>query len=196
MDSKMIYAIGRNYVAHAQELGHGVNRGSPIVFFKPPASIVKSGATVQLPAFSQDVQFETEVAFKFGPELEISELCIANDLTARDKQREAQKNLEPWGLAKGFKSSCGLGNWVKAKNINLQDLKFTCELNGKLAQEGHTKNMIFDFETIRAYLTENFPVEADDIVLTGTTSGVRTLKPGDHLKMELVGLSQATWKYE
>src|SRR5580704_12537855 len=136
----MIYGIGRNYEGHAKELANIVpaKEGDPMVFFKPDAGIVLSGEKVKLPDFSKNVQFELEMAFKFGKNLEVAEICVANDLTARDTQRQAQEAKAPWCLAKGFKQSCGLGNWVKAEGHNLDDLELRLTLNGKLAQHGFT----------------------------------------------------------
>jgi 2-keto-4-pentenoate hydratase/2-oxohepta-3-ene-1,7-dioic acid hydratase in catechol pathway len=191
----MIYGIGRNYAAHAKELGNSVPKGNPIVFFKPDGAIVQSGK-VKLPHFSTNVQFEVELAFKFGKNLEISEICVANDLTARDKQREAQDTKAPWGLAKGFKQSCGLGNWVKARGIDLSTLELRLTHNDRLAQHGFTKDMIFDVPTLTKYLIENFPVIPGDIVLTGTPEGVGTVRAGDLVKAEIVGVSEAQWIYE
>jgi acylpyruvate hydrolase len=190
----MIYGIGRNYAAHAKELGNAVSKGDPIVFFKPDAGIVYSG-NVKLPSFSKNVQFEVELAFKFGSHLEVSEICVANDLTARDKQREAQETKAPWGLAKGFKQSCGLGNWVSAKGIDLSALELRLTHNDKLAQKGFTKNMLFDVPTLVRYLSGNFPVQNGDIVLTGTPEGVGTVVAGDQVTAELVGLSRGQWTF-
>ena len=193
----MIYGIGRNYADHAKELGNASSStlGSPIVFFKPDAAIVQSGGTVKLPGFSTDVHYEVELAFRFGPKLEVSEICVANDLTARDKQREAQASKSPWGLAKGFKQSCGIGPWVKAQGHELQNLELRLTVNGVLKQKGHTRDMIFNVETLAHYLRENFPVVPGDICLTGTPSGVGPLQAGDKVVAEIVGVSQAHWQY-
>lgn len=192
----MIYGIGRNYASHARELGNTVPQGAPIVFFKPDASIVKSGEKIKLPPFSKNVQFEVELAFRFGTSLEVSEVCVANDLTARDKQREAQETKAPWGLAKGFKQSCGLGNWVPITGHDLSKLELRLTHNGKLAQHGFTKDMIFNVETLVKYLTQTFPVVPGDIVLTGTPEGVGTVVAGDTVIAELVGLSTGQWTFE
>ena len=192
----MIYAIGRNYASHAKELGNTVPKGSPIVFFKPPACAVQSGETVRLPAFSKNVQYEVELAFKFGPDLEVAEIAVANDLTARDKQREAQETKSPWGLAKGFKQSCGLGNWVSAKSLDLKNLELRMTHNGKLVQHGFTRDMLFGVPTLAAYLKENFPVQPGDICLTGTPEGVGPVTSGDVVIAEIVGLSRGEWKFQ
>jgi acylpyruvate hydrolase len=194
----MIYGIGRNYAGHAKELGNTAPKADsePMVFFKPNAAIVVSGEKVKLPNFSKNVQFELEMAFRFGKNLEVVEICVANDLTARDIQRQAQEAKSPWSLAKGFKQSCGLGNWVDATGYDLRSLELRLTLNGRLAQHGFTKDMIFDVPTLVRYLTERFPVVPGDIVLTGTPEGVGTVVSGDIVVAELVGISKAEWTYE
>jgi acylpyruvate hydrolase len=196
MVSSMIYAVGRNYAAHAKELGNEISKDEPVIFFKPPNSVVHSGQKVKLPNFSKNVQYELELAFRFGKNLEISDVSVAIDLTARDKQREAQDKKAPWALAKGFKQSCGLGPWVKAKGLDLQNLELKLLHNGRLAQHGFTKDMVFNVETIAQYLIERFPVEPGDIVLTGTPEGVGTVVAGDKVFAEIVGVSQGEWNYE
>ncbi len=191
----MIYCVGRNYASHAKELGNAVPQ-APIIFFKPPASIVESGVTISLPSFSQNVQFEVELAVKLDRNLLPTEVCVANDLTARDKQKEAQDTKTPWGLAKGFKQSCGLGNWVSTQDIKLDNLQLRLTHNGKLAQNGFTKDMIFPVPVIIEYLKKCFPVQPGDIILTGTPEGVGTLKPGDEILAELVGLSSGQWTFQ
>lgn len=192
----MIYCIGRNYAAHAKELGNEAPRGVPIVFFKPPATMVLSGESVRLPPFSKDVHYEVELAFRFGKQMEAAEICVANDLTARDMQRQAQDSKSPWGLAKGFKQSCGLGNWVDARNLDLQNLELKLMVNGVLKQHGYTKDMVFPVTALIRYLKETFPVLPGDVVLTGSPEGVGPLKRGDRVDAEIVGLSQAFWTYE
>ena len=200
----MIYGIGRNYAKHAQELGNSVPQSAPIVFFKPDAGIVKSSQTVTLPKFSNEVHYEGEVAFRFGKNLEISEITIANDLTARDKQKEAQESKSPWALAKGFKQSTGLGNWIPASKTDLGTLAVQVLLNDRQVQLGFTKDMIFNFEFLQKYLTETFPVQPGDIVLTGTPEGVGPIKSGDHISMSLFSggleeknlLCQARWDFK
>lgn len=194
MENGVIYCVGRNYSSHAKELGNTVP-DKPMIFFKPDGALVSSGP-VKLPAFSNEVHYETEVAFRFGPKLEISELAIANDLTARDVQRECQKKGQPWSLAKGFIHSCGIGNFVPSHGLDLKSLEFKSTLNGKPAQHGFTRDMIFDFETLITFLKSHFPIAPGDIVLTGTPEGVGPVRAGDVLEMEICGLSKAQFQFE
>ena len=192
----MIYGIGRNYLAHAKELGHAPPLEEPIVFFKPEGGIFYSDETVPLPPFSKLIHHELEVAYRYDNSLQISEITISNDLTARDKQREAMDKKLPWSLSKGFKFSCGLGSWVNSKGIDLQSLEITLEVNGKLVQHGFTKNMIFSISQIDTYLKANFPIKSGDIVLTGTPEGVGPVASGDELFAEIKGICSATWRFK
>jgi acylpyruvate hydrolase len=166
------------------------------VFFKPGAAAVSSGQTVYLPSFSNEVHYEVELAFRFGSDLDVFEICVANDLTARDKQKEAQDSKGPWGLAKGFKQSCGLGNWTSAHGVDLDALELRMLLNGKLVQRGFTKDMIFNVPALATFLKEFFPIQPGDIVLTGTPPGVGPLKPGDQIQAEITGLSRGEWFFK
>lgn len=191
----MIYGIGRNYHDHAKELGNPVPQGDPVVFLKPPESAVPTGSQVTLPKFSTNVHYEVELAFRFGSNLEVADICVANDLTARDYQRKAQEGKLPWAVAKGFKQSCGLGNWVSAQGVDLANLELQLELNGELKQRGFTKDLIFDVPRLVSYLTTTFPIAPGDIVLTGTPAGVGPIQSGDEIKAQIMGLSFGHWTY-
>jgi 2-keto-4-pentenoate hydratase/2-oxohepta-3-ene-1,7-dioic acid hydratase in catechol pathway len=191
----MIYGIGRNYAAHAKELGNAVPRGQPIVFFKPSAALAPAGTVIALPSFSTNVHFECELALRLGPDLEISEFTVALDLTARDKQKEAQDTKAPWGLAKGFKQSCPIGTWVSAKGVNLDNLELKLNLDGEPKQHGFTKDMIFKTQDLVKFLIQNFPVEAGDVILTGTPEGVGPVVSGQRIEAEIVKHCQAAWAF-
>ncbi len=183
----MIYCVGRNYADHAKELGNDIP-SEPLIFFKPPASIVMSGETIYLPKSSNQVQFECELAIKLNKDLIPGDITIANDLTARDLQKKAQENGKPWSLAKGFKQSCGLGSWMRTESRfgkELENLKIRMLHNDRVAQEDFTKNMIFPPSKVIDFLKQTFPIVAQDIVLTGTPAGVSNVQPGDSVCAEL-----------
>lgn len=195
----MIYCVGRNYADHAKELGNKVPE-KPIIFFKPPASIVKSGEKVILPSFSNNVQYEVELALFIGVNFEVTHFTVANDLTCRDQQKLAKENGTPWSLAKGFKQSCGLGPWLpvsilEKKNMNLQNLELRLYQNNQLRQQGFTKDMIFPIDKIISYVRDAFPLEPGDIILTGTPSGVGQINPGDIIMAEISGVMEALWQF-
>ena len=116
------------------------------------------------------------------------------------KQREAQESKTPWSLAKGFKQSCGLGAWLSVKeladsDLEFSDLELTLTHNGKLAQKGYTRDMMFDIPTILKFLKNHFPLQPNDIILTGTPEGVATLKAGDEIVAEITGFCKAQWSF-
>ncbi|MBK9295177.1 MAG: fumarylacetoacetate hydrolase family protein [Oligoflexia bacterium] len=194
----MIYCVGRNYAEHAKELGNKAP-GEPIIFFKPPASIVKTGEKINLPKFSNNVQFEAELAIFIGVDYQVTHFTIACDFTARDQQKTAKQEGLPWSLAKGFKQSCGLGPWLpvsilEKKNLTLQNLELRLYQNNEVKQHGFTKDMVFSIDKIISHVKENFPLEPGDIILTGTPSGVSSIKSGDYLLAEIVGIVEANWQ--
>ena len=172
----------RRGAAHAKEMGASVP-DKPMIFLK-----AGSTATVlrDIPLFhgSKDIHHELEIALRFGStpdasgRLQFDGAAIAIDLTARDIQAELKKNSHPWTLAKSFKYSCPISAFASLP-AEIPHFKFELKVNGETRQSGDTHDMVFDFETLRAYVCENFPVEPGDLLLTGTPSGVAALKAGD-----------------
>lgn len=192
-----IWAVGRNYGEHAKELGNAVPTpaGDPMIFLKAGSSIVENGETFRLPHFSQDVHHELEVALRFGPQMEWSEITLALDLTARDVQARLKAQGHPWTLAKSFQSSCPLGPLVSIPaGCDLQNLEFELRVNGAIRQKGHTSDMIHSIENLRRYVLEHFPVVEGDLLLTGTPAGVAALRTGDRIEAKIQGLVEAQWQ--
>jgi acylpyruvate hydrolase len=179
---KNIWAVGRNYAAHAKELGHSVT-AKPMIFLKA-GSCGAVARDIPLWRGSNDIHHEVEIALRFGNlpdlkgKLQFDGAAIALDLTARDIQTELKANSHPWTLAKSFRHSCPLSAIVSIPPM-APHFKFTLDVNGETRQRGDTRNMLFDFETLRNYVFDNFPVEPGDLLLTGTPEGVAALKPGD-----------------
>jgi acylpyruvate hydrolase len=177
-----IWAVGRNYKAHAKEMGAAVT-SKPMIFLKAGSS-ASLERDVPLYAGSKEIHHELEIALRFGPDLDaagqlqFNAAAVALDLTARDIQAELKTNSHPWTLAKSFKHSCPLSAMV-AITSTVPHFEFQLTVNDVLRQTGNTRDMIFDFETLRRYVCENFPVEPGDLLLTGTPSGVASLKPND-----------------
>jgi 2-keto-4-pentenoate hydratase/2-oxohepta-3-ene-1,7-dioic acid hydratase in catechol pathway len=198
-----IWAVGRNYGEHAKELGNQVpsSGGEPLIFLKAGSTAVPNQGSFRLPHFTDDVHFEVELALRFGHDLTFDALTLAIDLTARDLQTKLKNQGHPWTLAKSFRDSCCLGDFValseareKADGFDLQALEFRLKVNGETRQVGHTQDMIHTAEKLRLYVTERFPVEAGDVLLTGTPQGVGKVNPGDHLIAEISGLLEAEWR--
>jgi acylpyruvate hydrolase len=192
-----IWAVGRNYVEHAKELGNQVSSSNedPMIFLKAGSSIVPNEGRFALPKFSSDIHHECEVAFRFGPHLNFDEMTIALDLTARDVQTKLKTAGHPWTLAKSFKASCPIGPFIKFSG-DPQALHFILKVNGEIRQSGQTSDMVHSVEKLRLYVLDRFPVVPGDLLLTGTPKGVALVKPGDRIEAEIEGLLKATWNVD
>lgn len=189
-----IYCIGRNYVAHIEELGNS-RPDMPIIFSKPQTALNFTD-TITLPTISNDVHFETELVVLIGKGgKNISEADalthvggygIGLDLTAREIQAKLQKNGWPWELAKGFDGSAAISKFVPADTFSdVANIHFSMDFNGKRRQNGHTANMIFPITFQIAFLSRYFTLREGDILFTGTPEGVGKLTSGDKLALAL-----------
>jgi 2-keto-4-pentenoate hydratase/2-oxohepta-3-ene-1,7-dioic acid hydratase in catechol pathway len=187
-----IVAVGRNYAAHAAELGHEVP-DVPLTFFKPSTAVIGPTEAIAYPPFSSDVQHEAELAVVIGrmcrevplervPEVILGYTC-ANDVTARDvQQREGQ-----WARAKGFDTSCPLGPWIETE-LDPSDLAITCTVNGELRQTGRTSLMVRSVAELIVHISEAMTLLPGDVVLTGTPAGVGPLHVGDEVAVSVEGI--------
>ena len=197
-----IICVGRNYREHAKELGNEVP-SEPLLFFKPPSSLLAPGGIVRMPPESSRVDFEGELALVIGRRATrlaagadwrsyIRGFTIANDVTARDLQKkEAQ-----WTRAKGFDTFCPVGPIV-SDEIDL-DAGVTVEtrVNDELRQQGSSLDFIFSVPELLAYITAAITLEPGDLLLTGTPSGVGPLKPGDRVDVSIPGLGVLSNTFE
>jgi 2-keto-4-pentenoate hydratase/2-oxohepta-3-ene-1,7-dioic acid hydratase in catechol pathway len=187
-----IVCIGRNYAAHARELGNDVP-AEPLLFLKPPSSLLAPGGVVVLPPESARVEHEAELVVVIGrraARVSASEAssCVfgytaAGDITARDLQR---KDVQ-FTRAKGFDTFCPVGPWIET-DLQPGALRVRCTVNAELRQDGTTDQMIFDVPTLVAYVSAAMTLEPGDIILTGTPSGVGPLAPGDSLCIDISGI--------
>ena len=186
-----VICIGRNYAEHAKEFGNKVPE-QPIFFCKPDTSVVTRNRPFFYPDFSNDIQYETEIVLKIsrlGKHIEerfasryYQELTIGIDLTARDLQKECKKNGRPWEIAKGFDDSAPLGEFVSKEDYpNLYDLNFSLTKNDKVVQQGNTKDLIFNFEQLIAYISRFITLKIGDLIFTGTPAGVGPVNINDRL---------------
>lgn len=188
-----VVGFGRTYSEHAKELGNEVPP-EPLMFLKPNTSVVGHGEPVTLPAFSQEVSFEGELAVVIGrickdvPAEKASDVIfgytIANDLTARDAQRTDPQ----WARAKGFDGSCPLGPWIETELEDPDDVAITTRLNGEVRQDGSTRDMIWPVSELVARASEAFTLLPGDVIMTGTPAGVGLVNAGDIVEIELEGL--------
>ena len=191
-----IVCVGRNYAAHAKELGNDVP-AEPLLFLKPPSSLIGDGESILLPTVSKQVEYEGEIGVVLSKRLRqataeqardaIGFLVAANDVTARD----LQKSDSQWTRAKGFDTFCCVGP-TGSVPAELSQLRVTTRVNGVVRQEGRASSMVFDIPTLLAYISQVMTLEPGDLVLTGTPEGVGTLAPGDVVEVEIDGVSRVS----
>ena len=191
-----IVCVGRNYAAHAKELGNDVP-SEPLIFLKPPSSLIRTGESIRLPVVSKQVEYEGEIGVVIGSRLRraglaearsaIAGIVAANDVTARD----LQKSDSQWTRAKGFDTFCAVGDIASAP-ADLSTLVVRTRVNGQVRQEGRYTQLVFDIPTVLAYISAVMTLEAGDLVLTGTPEGVGTLNAGDVVEVEIDGVSRVS----
>ncbi len=187
-----IIAIGRNYAEHAKELNNPVPT-VPVIFTKPDTALLKDNKPFYHPDFSEDVHHEIEVVLKISKEGKhisekfadgyYDEIALGIDFTARDiQQRHKEKGL-PWELAKAFDNSAPVSTFLpKSQFADIYGLNFHLDVNGQTRQAGNTKNLLFSFEYIIAFVSKYFTLKKGDLIFTGTPQGVAKVNVGDRLE--------------
>lgn len=188
-----IVCVGRNYAEHARELGNEVPR-EPLLFLKPPSSLIPAAQPIVLPAMSNRVEYEGEIGVLVGSMLThaseaqaaaaVSGVLAANDVTARDLQRSDSQ----WTRAKGFDTFCPVGP-VHAPPADFNTLSVVTTVNGQEKQRGAAALMVFTIPALLAYISRVMTLEPGDLVLTGTPAGVGTLAAGDEVQVDVPGFS-------
>jgi len=192
-----IICIGRNYAGHARELNHPLPE-VPVFFMKPESSVILNNDPFFLPGFSNEVHYEAEIVLKImrlGKNIEkqfahryYQDIGIGIDFTARDLQRECIKEGKPWEIAKAFDGSAVLGKFIKKEKLPDPDaVDFQLDLNGQTVQKGNTRDLIFSFGTIIAYVSKFITLKTGDLIFTGTPEGVGPVKINDHLVASVEG---------
>jgi 2-keto-4-pentenoate hydratase/2-oxohepta-3-ene-1,7-dioic acid hydratase in catechol pathway len=188
-----IVCIGRNYPEHAKELGNDVPK-EPLIFFKPPSSLIAPDEPIVLPRISERVDYEGEVAAIIGRRFRIlpagedisayilGYTCL-NDVTARDLQRRDGQ----FTRGKGFDTFCPLGPLIET-SLDLADATLETFVNGTRKQFGHTSEMIFSLDVIIRYIAQVMTLEPGDVIATGTPSGVGSLAAGDVVEVSVNGV--------
>ncbi len=190
--------IGKNYLAHAREMG-GDAPQEPMFFFKPENAVPSQPGVFPYPDFSKDVQFEVELAVRIDrPARNVTEADAASyysqvslgiDFTARDLQRRQRELGYPWEVCKAFEDSAPVGSWVSLDSLkkDVQDLTIELQVNRKLVQKGNTSLMIFPVSRLISHVSRYVTIDPGDIILTGTPEGVGPVSPGDVLEAYLEG---------
>lgn len=185
-----IVCVGRNYAAHAAELGSEVPK-EPLIFLKPPSAVVVEGGPVRIPHDAGRVDFEGEIGLVISRRCRrVSEaeawshvggVVAVNDVTARDLQRKDSQ----WTRAKGLDTFCPVGNVVDARQVEPDDLALTTRVNGKVRQQAGTEQMVFPLRRLVSFISHVMTLEAGDLVATGTPEGVGPLAAGDVVEVSL-----------
>lgn len=191
-----IVCIGRNYAEHAREFGNEIPK-APIMFLKPNTAVIGPGAEIKLPADSERVDFEAELAVVIGvggrdipaerAMQSVLGYTIANDVTARDQQKADGQ----WTRAKGHDTFCPLGPWIET-NFDPSDAAIQTELDGELKQDSRTSLLLNDVPTLIEYISAVMTLRPLDIILTGTPAGVAPMKPGQSVSITIEGLGTLT----
>ena len=189
-----IVCVGRNYRAHAAEMGSDVPK-EPLLFLKPPSSIIREGEAIKLHTVSSHIEFEGEIGLVLGHRLSrgseddarraLTHVVALNDVTARD----LQKTDGQWARAKGMDTFCPLGKPAPAPD-DLDAISLITRVNGVERQRALGGDMVFKIPFLLSYISHFLTLEAGDIVATGTPAGTKKLEVGDVVEVELEGLSR------
>jgi len=186
-----IIAIGRNYAEHAKELNNPVP-AVPVIFMKPDTAVLKDNKPFYHPEFSTDIHHEIELVLKVSKEGKhiaqkfasayFDEIGLGIDFTARDIQQKHKEKGLPWELAKAFDNSAPVSKFIpKSEFKDLGNLNIRLDLNDNTVQEGNTKDLLFSFEYIIAFVSQYITLKKGDLIFTGTPKGVGKVNIGDHL---------------
>lgn len=184
-----IVCVGRNYRAHAKELGHEVPT-EPLLFLKPPSALLAPEGNIELTPMSSRVEYEGEIAVVIGTQLRngderrareaIFGVTCANDVTARDLQK---KDVQ-FTRAKGFDTFCPVGPWIETE-IDVANVQICTRVNGAERQRGAASEMVFPIASLISFISRVMTLEPGDLVLTGTPEGVGPLEPRDVVEVEI-----------
>ncbi len=192
-----VIAIGRNYIDHAKELNNPVPQ-KPVFFLKPETAILQKNKPFYIPDFSKEIHYECEIVVKInrvGKNIAkqfahryYQDIGIGIDFTARDLQRDCKSRGLPWEIAKAFDNSAPIGKFVdKSQFESINNINFGLDINDKTVQKGNTSDMIFDIDTLVAYVSQFFTLKMGDLIFTGTPAGVGPVKIGDRLIASIEG---------
>jgi 2-keto-4-pentenoate hydratase/2-oxohepta-3-ene-1,7-dioic acid hydratase in catechol pathway len=189
-----IVCVGRNYREHAKELGNEVP-AEPLIFLKPPSTVIREGDPIVLPPASRQVEYEGEIGVIIGRTLRraseaealaaIRGIVAVNDVTARD----LQKRDGQWTRAKGFDTFCPMGPMAHAP-ADLSSLSVVTRVNGKERQRARAADMVFSIPSLLQYISGIMTLEPGDLIATGTPAGVGPLADGDIVEVEVEGVSR------
>ncbi len=184
-----IFCVGRNYVAHAKELGNDVPE-EPVIFMKPKSALLQPHTPFYYPEFTNELHYECELVLRISKNGKYIQEKFANkyyngisagiDFTARDIQNDLKSKGLPWEKAKAWDNSAVVGKWLDMKpEFNRKDINFCLYKNKELVQQGNSSQMLFSFDQIIAHISNYFSLNIGDLVFTGTPAGVGECVVGD-----------------
>jgi fumarylpyruvate hydrolase len=182
-----IFCVGRNYAAHAAEMGNEVDREAPFWFTKSPFALIPSGSALPYPPGTQDLHHEVELVVALGEKGEPWGFACGLDMTRRDLQAKAKEGRKPWDTAKDWEGSAVVG--ALRPGAGLSDAAIRLTVNGALRQEARTSEMVWDLPALLRHLGSLYRLGPGDLLMTGTPAGVGAVVPGDHLNGEVEGLA-------
>ena len=199
-----LFCIGRNYAAHAVEMGHDPDREPPFFFLKPASAIAGDGV-FRRPRDRGEVHYEVEMVValgKGGANIDVSDAldCVFGygvglDMTLRDVQAEAKKLSRPWDVAKGFDGSAPCGALASVERVGHPAVGgISLSVNGEMRQSGDLNQMIWKVPEIIAELSRNFTLLPGDLIMTGTPAGVGPLVEGDAVAADIAGVAHLDLK--
>ncbi|EKF58809.1 fumarylacetoacetate hydrolase [Agrobacterium albertimagni AOL15] len=194
-----IFCVGRNYAAHAAELGNTVDRVAPFYFTKPATGLVLEGGAIAYPPGTEDYHHEIELVIAIGsPAFRVSTddamkavfgYAVGLDMTRRDLQNAMKEKQRPWDIAKAFEESAVIGAITRASEFAPDAQRISLVVNDSLRQEGHLNEMVWSVPEMISHLSRYYHLTPGDLIFTGTPSGVGALQPGDRLTGAVDGLS-------
>jgi 2-keto-4-pentenoate hydratase/2-oxohepta-3-ene-1,7-dioic acid hydratase in catechol pathway len=198
VDPYKILCIGRNYAAHAKEMGNDVPT-EPLLFLKPRTALVGHGGIVELPPESSRVEHEAELGVVIGSSARrvnrdqalahvFGYTCVC-DVTARDLQKKDGQ----WSRAKGFDTFCPCGPWIET-DVDARALRIRCTVNGVTKQDGSTAQMVFDVATLIEYASAAMTLEPGDLIVTGTPDGTGPIAHGDAVTVDIENVGALSFR--
>lgn len=187
-----IICVGRNYASHITELSNEKPE-NPVLFMKPPSSLIPRNQPFVIPEFSNDIHYEVELLVKIcknGKYIDhqfaqnyYTEIGLGIDFTARDVQTDLKKAGLPWEKAKAFDRSACVGNiWLPVKDFDIDDISFSLIKNDQIVQQDTSAKMLWKVDELICYISRYFTLNKGDIIFTGTPKGVGKVQENDHLK--------------
>ena len=194
-----IFCVGRNYAAHAAEMGLSVVKDTPFYFTKTPTAVFQSGGTAPYAPGTDNYHYEMELVVAIGaPAFRISEADAPSvvygyacgfDMTRRDLQAKARDQAHPWDFAKDFENAAVIAPITKARDFAVSGQRIQLQQNGTVKQDAVLSDMIFNIPELISYLSRFYHLRAGDLLYTGTPAGVGPVAPGDKLVGTIEGLT-------